>query len=359
MKVISVINDKNRFIENISLMYPSVNFFRVLEENSKDPLKYNDEEDYKDTSPSWSTVVCYDNSLCQLYPSTLADKNGTVCRDITEFTWLPFDSKEWPVLYSMIERTFYACALPINFNRSSFLFHCPNTHTYLSKHRVRDGISDCLFDSDELEPLENVCTVLNNHFQCLLKDDCVQRKNLFGNREGTCKDGSDIMLPLRCSSVDDLGCRYLRNESSIQINDIFLFQEICNGVVHPHLEGDDEMNCDEWKIFCNYKYVSECDGISQCTDGRDEYARELRCAFSAEKDISCLNPNNISRNQYFLPKEKINDGNTDCLGGVDEEAKHCRSKYPTDLTRRYRCWNSSECIRIDQLCDGFENCPLY
>ncbi|CAF1484909.1 unnamed protein product [Didymodactylos carnosus] len=38
---------------------------------------------------------------------------------------------------------------------------------------------------------------------------------------------------------------------------------------------------------------------------------------------------------------------------------HCPVEYPLEITRRFRCWNSSKCIRLEDICDGIEDCPLY
>ncbi|CAF4428663.1 unnamed protein product, partial [Rotaria sp. Silwood2] len=332
-----VFDDDYEWKSDISLMYPNAH---ILYKNG-----------------DGTTFICYNNTKCRLNLSHVSSNDDIYCENIDKFS-LSMNSRDFRTGESLLNRMeffFSACALSQIITHSS-LFHCENTHKYISKDRIRDNIKDCLFGSDELTISGDFCMLSNDPFQCLGGNDCVPRKNLFdinvpNENRYHCKDKSDTMLPFQCMFQDDIGCWYLQNKF-IPINDIFLYQEICNGVPHPYII-DDEKDCDEWQKICSSKYTAKCDGINQCVYGRDEQDCESICP-TEEEEIYCLS--NIGLNKRCLKKAFINDGNYDCYGGLDEDPSYCKNQYPRDLSKRFRCWNSSECIRIEQLCDGIKNC---
>ncbi|CAF1680297.1 unnamed protein product, partial [Didymodactylos carnosus] len=105
-------------------------------------------------------------------------------------------------------------------------------------------------------------------------------------------------------------------------------------------------------VHLNLKYTT-CNGVWNCRDGRDESAckKDFNMAICSQYEHSCFDPYK-AKHIYCLPIEKAGDGIIDCLGGQDERLdNYCSSKYSFDITRRYRCLNSSLCVRLDDVCD--------
>ncbi|CAF1519979.1 unnamed protein product [Didymodactylos carnosus] len=96
--------------------------------------------------------------------------------------------------------------------------------------------------------------------------------------------------------------------------------KICNGVVNVNLIDDldeeetDETNCDEWKHICALRN-SDCESPFEYKATADSLPHKI--------DM-----------KYHIP--------------------YCRTNYPTDYRKIYRCTNI--CVTIDQLCDGRRDC---
>jgi hypothetical protein len=54
---------------------------------------------------------------------------------------------------------------------------------------------------------------------------------------------------------------------------------------------------------------------------------------------------------------QVGDERIDCLGATDERDGFCFLKYPFEYSRRFRCMNSSICVRIENIGDGESHCP--
>ncbi|CAF1348379.1 unnamed protein product [Didymodactylos carnosus] len=59
-----------------------------------------------------------------------------------------------------------------------------------------------------------------------------------------------------------------------------------------------------------------------------------------------------------MDADRMNDGIVECVGAADERMNHCSVEYPLEITRRFRRWNSSKCIGLEDVCDGIKDCPL-
>ncbi|CAF0780964.1 unnamed protein product [Didymodactylos carnosus] len=220
-----------------------------------------------------------------------------------------------------------------------------------------DEVESCNDIVYELVPNDEVCKLnLTNRFKCLTTDDCILRKYFIEGRN--CQDKSNVIVPLTCTNKDDLGCHVIRG-LNVSV-EYFLFQEICKGFTNPNLiDGDetDETNCQEWEKNCNLKYT-KCDGRVNCLDGRDELECSRKDSHECEPGkINYVPINRPLSEDKCLSIERINDETIDCYGGVDEDIDYCSKTYPSDLSRRFRCINSSECIKIENVCDDLKDCP--
>ncbi|CAF0838673.1 unnamed protein product [Didymodactylos carnosus] len=122
----------------------------------------------------------------------------------------------------------------------------------------------------------------------------------------------------------------------------FLFQQICNGSIELQIRNEtDETSCPkDWP--CRIQYTI-CDKHWDCLNGEDE----LNCTKISDKPFKtygCLSS-----------LDKVNNGVIDCLGSTDER-QYCVSLYSNELERRYRCWNSTQCINIPKVCDCHKDC---
>ncbi|CAF1676139.1 unnamed protein product, partial [Didymodactylos carnosus] len=123
------------------------------------------------------------------------------------------------------------------------------------------------------------------------------------------------------------------------------YQQICDGI-NDLDNGQDELMCHEqWPCDTLHK---KCNHHWQCKNGLDE----LYCPSSYYEQrflkYECNRTKHYCHRPYTgdlecMPIDKAGDNVIDCLGSTDER-DYCRLKYPTERDRRYRCWNSSDCI---------------
>ncbi|CAF1161074.1 unnamed protein product [Didymodactylos carnosus] len=189
--------------------------------------------------------------------------------------------------------------------------------------------------------------------------------DLFDNVKCERLYGSDESYSDACFYPIDLGCQFLRGTYAPMIS--FTFQEICNGLTSAHFLIDnetDESNCIEWP--CSTRYTS-CNGFWNCENGIDE----LYNCVDPESSILAFNNNKCNGTKHYcilfeqnmwifncLSVERAGDGHGDCVGSVDERLGHCAKTYPMEVGRRFRCQNSSICIRPEDVCNGYQDCPL-
>ncbi|CAF1302906.1 unnamed protein product [Adineta ricciae] len=294
---------KNILLSNFPLFYPDVRFI------------------YTFTRDKTPMLTCYDNDKCNLYPSNF-NYSGLTCRETTTcftkenavsfVTSLSHVRRDFTQFISYMRLVFSACALPspmIGWN-SSKLYSCPDSCRLISFHRVADHFYDCPNSLTDETYEGNLCR---------------QNLSTLPATEGRCEDGSDRMYPFICRHRTNIGCQYLR---SLKIsNKYFLFQEICNGRVHPELI-EDEDNCDEWKRNCNPVY-QKCNQLL-----------------------------NSSTYESCIPMLWAKNSKTKCYVGVNEN-NYCQRNYPNDDHKVFRCFNDSKCIEFQDLCDGVFHCPFH
>ncbi|CAF1447472.1 unnamed protein product [Didymodactylos carnosus] len=97
------------------------------------------------------------------------------------------------------------------------------------------------------------------------------------------------------------------------------------------LNGEDEVNCTKYRDMFGKPFNTKCN------------INQHYCVQSHTGEYGCLSS-----------IDKANDV-IDCLGSTDER-QYCIGLYPSQPERYYRCWNSTQCITIQQVCDCHKHC---
>ncbi|CAF0878112.1 unnamed protein product, partial [Didymodactylos carnosus] len=249
-----------------------------------------------------------------------------------------------------------------------------------------DDIYDCLDGSDEIDDEKRKircqqypfgeCEEFNCGWMTYPIDD---NSDCFMNSHArtipvdryncTNRNGDEISVPrqlvqhnrcipqITCTSSNDIGCYLLRNGSSTPLA-YYLFQDFCNGVVNRKLVTD-EADCQEFSLSCSSRSRA-CTGIWDCNNGYDEincgsqtYYLNQHCG---EEEHYCFQFDTYELG--CLHVDRANDGQIDCIGASDERFVYCPNKHPDEITRRFRCLSEPLCIRVEQVCDGNQDCPL-
>ncbi|CAF1048431.1 unnamed protein product, partial [Didymodactylos carnosus] len=329
--------------------------------------------------------ICHDLNLCNIYHSN-DTINSYTCHKIEDFD---LTVQAWPELIQAVQLLFSYTSCFVNktvCTSNSQLFHCETNNECISKHRIRDGVRDCFDKADETysDSCKLNLTEDGDYFKCLKTNRCLPRRR-FLDGQIDCSyidfftmpsDRSDEPFRISCRTRDDFTCTLIRNINNV-LPTYFLFQDICDDILWRGYLIDnetDETNCEQWP--CNSRAKS-CNGFWNCKDGRDE----LEC-LDAPLISSFLtyNLSKCNKNEHYcaqmlpsnntvvfgcIPIQKAGDGVIDCLGATDERMGHCRSRFPLDSEFngesgkvRYRCMNSSHCIRPQDLCDRRQTCSF-
>ena len=274
--------------------------------------------------------VCYDARLCHFFSSDSVG-NYSNCQRIDQVIFR-LDVASWKDMITELKNVFYTCSVTEDgyCYHSHMLYHCNSTVSKcISKHRLLDGIQDCILNDDE--------TYVDS---CLLGN----RKQRFhcGNRCFSRFLSKDITL--NCPNNDD--------ENSFEMlrtQNYTYFSTVCDGIINlpaPLLiygeNYTDESECDLWPCVNTY---TRCDGIWNCFNGEDE----VDCAPSIcpPRQHTCISPLNYTL--ICLPIEKAGDNIVDCVGASDE--RHlCRMSQPQSRGARFWCSNDTLCAWTMYLC---------
>ena len=301
--------------------------------------------------------ICYNAKLCDftlvsnpLHPPIDLHGNNSTCLLFDGLRMLKnLYHRLGPSSYTIMERLyilFFQCS---NYNQvssisnNSSLYKCINSSKLISKHRLVDGVDDCLHHDDE--SYRNSCSlsIPNHRFKCVRKKItiCLARARVNdGNKD--CDDESDEDYKFFPELVPNSN-----------VKDI-TFPAICDGFVELNpisIDGRNETDETECAYFpCNTTYT-RCDGYWNCPDGADE----VNCEWPPMCPINhhiCLSP--ITGNFTCLHIDRVNDGLIDCLGATDER-QFC---YEKCFSRKcpYRCWNSSICSEAYTVCSSESTC---
>ncbi|CAF1485362.1 unnamed protein product [Adineta steineri] len=299
--------------------------------------------------------VCYNKELCNgsYLNRPSISFNGTIC---TRFENIPIGSGgygSWTADYVHRVHERLSHCNTIFRNDSSFcnkttMYQCINSSKCIANVRVLDNIIDCDYGDDEtLTMINNIDFIKHGtmHIYCTVNKIFISRKLMV---DYMCNCGYDIY---------DL-CEDLPSNLNY-ITEHISFPTICDGSTQLKpilINGQnltDETECELW--LCNNTYT-RCNGIWNCLNGADEVdcypsllkncPRHSYLCFSFEtSELMCLSIN------------KINDGNIDCLGAIDEQ-QVCAEKNPSDNGWPFSCQIGFDTIGISfaGLCDGINNC---
>ncbi|CAF1170427.1 unnamed protein product [Rotaria sordida] len=188
--------------------------------------------------------VCYDIQRCPFPPDFQI--NNLTCLHLTDIGSIDINYMIIP--FHMCSPLYESGNETHCFDRS--LFHCPNTTKCISKHRLLDGIADCLNGSDET--YTQSCHL--NHpyrFRCPSENKCLSPVLMRDSKEH-CRHGEDE--------------RYSYKQK-------LPYQNLCDGYTHlpaAHTDREnetDETNCEQWP--CNNQYT-QCDMAWTCPNGADQ-----------------------------------------------------------------------------------------
>lgn len=283
--------------------------------------------------------VCYNETLCPFLPWTIT---------INESTCLHFDhlssESSWFGALEDLSKIFWSCS-PNGISQEHCahdgFFQCENSSKCIPDRRLMDGTADCINASDE----RKIHSCKSNdplRFSCESEDACLSHL-LLSDGIQNCVEGEDedtpskgpkdewISFPTVCDGFIDVNLyRYMHNAST----------------------ETDEIHCDLWP--CSHLYT-RCDEFWNCPNGIDELDCPHSSGLCSGKGFLCVSPETFQL--ICLSFVNANDSHVDCLGGSDERFD-CRLSCPNNPQSRYRCWDSSECILMDQLCLGTDQCPF-
>ena len=309
-----------------------------------------------------SDYICFDPNTCSLalplsIQSTMIQIDNWTCLHTHSIMGSPgyTPGHNWKQFFYNVRKLFSSCANRIMIrNESQKMFNCLVSKKSISPYRALDMFADCFFGEDV--DINNSCALnLTDVFKCQKKPQkCLARHTavFYGCDDD---DNSPELYPGICENADDLGCQFLRGSPLPPV--YFVFQEICNGHLQLQYEIDgetDETNCGEWiPSFSQQNHL--CDSIWDNKNGSDELDCQDTVAHAVSKQCAAHEHYCANLNQFelgCLPVEKAGDGIIHCLGATDERFDYCESE-----NAEYKCLNSEECISIDDICDGVQNCP--
>ena len=76
--------------------------------------------------------------------------------------------------------------------------------TWISKHRLNDGVNGCLRSSDDEQSIDYCRSNFSDHFFYLTGNDCLRREHFYNGKVApNCHDGSNQIYPFQCLHRDD------------------------------------------------------------------------------------------------------------------------------------------------------------
>jgi len=228
----------------------------------------------------------------------------------------------------------------------SLMYQCRNSPKCISIYRLMDRINDCPYMDDEnmdFIKTTNAMNLLNKtHFKCRYLDKYIS-KLLVGKKDCACN-----ITAHRCED------EYFDPNSN---QNIIVFEQICDGYTNllPILINNknetDETECEYWPRNNIY---TQNDGIWNYSIIKDEINYN-------SNHLSCVS--SVTSEHIYLSNEKLNNGQIDCLGAIDEYV--CKQEVPLpifiDMNHTFRffyCMNQTShlCLSNNELCNGYNDC---
>ncbi|CAF0930075.1 unnamed protein product [Adineta ricciae] len=290
-----------------------------------------------------------------------ASIKNTTCFKIRRFTeempiylfgWLSRYYMPLTNMYRQLEETNPIINFPVNRCNEANIYQCSNSSKCISFHRLMNSIFDCPYHDDEniyedTNP-EVFARLKHRYYKCHFTNRYVPYTAI---ENGKCD----------CGYIDDSFCEDESDYDTL-IQTTISFSTTCDDVQDLRaieIDGQnhtDETECQHWE--CDNIYT-RCDRIWNCLDGRDEIGcNSLSTLFhcSSEHRI-CVR--NDTLEFTCLPKNKLNDGEVDCLGGTDEP-KLCEVDVKYSMRGGFYCVNNGTptCLETVDLCNQKKDCSF-
>ena len=236
------------------------------------------------------------------------------------------------------------------------MYQCQNSSKCISIYRIKDSVFDCPYKDDEndkqiMSDFQLVKKLNRTHFKCSYLNIYISFV-LVNDRKKHCRMNEKI--------------QWWEDENTDKFNPYttLSFQTTCNGfteLIPQLIDGrneTDETECEYWP--CDNVY-SHCNGLWECPQGIDEIGCFTSTIMNCSSDYQlCLSSSSTTFEYICLPKEKIMDGNIDCIGGTDEP-QLCEHIYDTNHASSYKfnCVDHSlnqSCFNQHVICDNKIDC---
>ena len=256
----------------------------------------------------------------------------------------PWEEKYFQPVYDR----FWTCDFLEEDCRAAHLYRCRNSTKCISRHRLLNGINDCVHGDDEQQDVVHAFGtggVNKNFFYCSTKDVYISIY-LVDNGFCDCPTDESYFCDDEFSMI-----RYYQSHVS--------FQLICDGFTEflpMMIDGEmfsDESECEHWS--CSNVYT-RCDHYWNCPGRRDEIGCDpLAVTRCSSNEHFCVHP--ATNEIQCLSLEKINDGHIDCLGASDE-VNQCRMRTDGAKHDRFYCADDtiSPCLHAIKICDKTVDC---
>ncbi|CAF1455961.1 unnamed protein product [Adineta ricciae] len=317
--------------------------------------------DYSFAMKNAPDYVCYDEHLCEGIP-VLGDSfifNNVTCRSPRDL-YIKFPTRPqqlpWNEAYPYaVSRVLGKCqTLFVNDSIScdrKFVYQCQNSSKCVPIMRRYNGKRDCKHGDDEYPILNNVTScpidLSDVLFYCVMDRKCIHRTKV---SDGQCD----------CTQDHNGFCDDEHLGESYHIARHISFPAICDGFTELRListdgerNDNDETECEQWA--CNNIYT-RCNNIWNCPNGADEVgcysSLPLNC--SVDQQI-CLSSN--SNLPICITSNKINNGQVDCLWGIDEPVLCRTQEFLVDKVKFYcKKLIDTRCVFERYVCNEDERC---
>lgn len=224
-------------------------------------------------------------------------------------------------------------------------YRCSNGQC-IDKALYRDGLSDCMDDSDEQKVSYPKCVLYNSLDRC---EDYPCPSMLFSCGDGKCYDGPSIGHEDSCDSKrDHFYLQQMPSSTIVLFSNIYLIynntkpemicfnETLCPYLVNPDTIIHNGLTCRAFNTFTNRTYeklptvISDAKRyVRSCSLLPQDYPNDQCSLFQCNDGSKCLS------------YHRIYDGIKDCSDGEDE---HQNDTCSYNLPFRFKCDNGTKCI---------------